>query len=123
MQFPHLYRSVTITIPLLAILAPASAQKYVPPKPAAPVQASPVRTVPSAKPPPEVQKAEKLFQQALDAQRAQKLPEAVRLYKEVIKLTPGVYPAYFNLGLISEVLGQSKESEAAFRMAAKLEPK
>ena len=73
--------------------------------------------------PPEVAKSSKKFNEAIAAQQAGKYDVAIAAYQEVIRSTPNVYPAWFNMGLIQESQGKFTEASASYRKAAQLEPK
>lgn len=114
-------------LPLAAALVlmstgPALAQAIQgPPKPPSKPPASQVAK--RAGPSQEAVKAAKLFEQAVAHQRAGKVEEAVAEYRALLKIAPGAYPAYINLGLIYQARHDDKSAEAAFKQAARLEPK
>lgn len=79
---------------------------------------------PSLPPPPTAQqKATVLFNQALQATRQGKFPQAEKLYRQMLELDPKAAVGWMNLALL---LGQQKrhdEAIAAGQKAARLEPK
>src|SRR5580698_3061865 len=62
------------------------------------------------------------FEQGNDALRKGNAADAVRDFKEFLRLQPGSAEGYFNLGLALQSAGQLDESLAALRKAASLEP-
>lgn len=95
----------------------------VPALPAKPPVTNPAPPKTTQKPPLEIAKAQKLFEQALRDQQAGRSANAIAGYEEVIRLAPNVYPAHMNLGLVYRQLGQLAQAEESFKRAAGLEPK
>jgi tetratricopeptide (TPR) repeat protein len=62
------------------------------------------------------------FQQGNDAIRKGNATEAVRDFREFVRLQPGSAEGYFNLGLALQSASQLDESLAALRKAASLQP-
>jgi tetratricopeptide (TPR) repeat protein len=66
--------------------------------------------------------ANTLFQQGNDALRKGDATDAVRDFREFLRLRPGSAEGYFNLGLALQSAGQLNESIASLRKAASLQP-
>ncbi len=77
----------------------------------------------SAQMPPEIAKAAKRFNDAIAAQQAGKLDAALAAYRDVVKVTPNAYPAWFNMGLVQEGLNKFPDASASYKKAGILDPK
>ena len=75
------------------------------------------------KPPPEAIKAAALFEKAAKLQRAGRSQEAIAVYIELVKLAPGAYPAFMNLGILYQAQGNLTLAEASYKTAAHLDAK
>lgn len=62
------------------------------------------------------------FNQATQAMREGRLEEAAAGFAEVVKQSPTLAPAYFDLGLVREEQGKFEESIASFQKALSLRP-
>jgi tetratricopeptide (TPR) repeat protein len=62
------------------------------------------------------------FEQGNDALRKGNATDAVRDFREFLRLQPGSAEGYFNLGLALQSVGQLDQSLAALRKAASLQP-
>jgi tetratricopeptide (TPR) repeat protein len=66
--------------------------------------------------------AERAFAQGLQAQQAQRFPEAVQAYRRAIQLDPAFFDAYYNLGLAGAALGNQQTALTAYEYALALRP-
>lgn len=81
-----------------------------------------VQTTATKLPKPEVLDVESLFAQALQKQREGKLPEAKKLYKQVIRARPQHYQALNNLGVVYLNLKTDKWAIARLEDAIRVKP-
>ena len=66
--------------------------------------------------------AQHLFQRALEAQRDERLDEAIKLYNELLAKAPEFLPAYNNLGVALRRRERFTEAVACYRRALEREP-
>jgi tetratricopeptide (TPR) repeat protein len=66
--------------------------------------------------------AEPSFAQGLQAQQKQRLPEAIRAYRQAIQADPGYFDAYYNLGLVASSSGNLQMSLKAYETALAIRP-
>jgi tetratricopeptide (TPR) repeat protein len=66
--------------------------------------------------------AERSFAQALQAQQAQRLPEAVQAYRQAIQSDPAYFDAYYNLGLVAATSENLQLSLNAYEIALAIRP-
>src|SRR2546423_1618948 len=112
-------RPVYIFVLICITQSPIWAQKLETQRTPAPVQAAPIAKKPSR----EAIKAANLFEQAVKLQHAGKDDGAIRMYRQLIQIAPGAYPAYVNIGLILQRKKDLSGAEAAYRKAIQIEPK
>jgi len=67
-------------------------------------------------------KSEALFEQALDAIRAERFTEAESLLKELTTRDPGLSGPWVNLGSVYEALGDNESAEKAYKKAIDANP-
>ena len=65
---------------------------------------------------------EEAFQAALQHHRAGRLPQAEKLYRQIMVIQPALAEAHSNLGDILKVVGRTEEAIAVFRQAIALQP-
>jgi tetratricopeptide (TPR) repeat protein len=70
----------------------------------------------------EGQKAADPLKAGLSAQRAGRVAEAERDYRDVLAKDPNNKYAYYNLGLIAQQAGQSQDAEEDYRVVLRLDP-
>ena len=66
--------------------------------------------------------AERLFAQGVQAQQAQRLPEAVQSYRLAMQADPSFYDAYYNLGLAATDAGNLPAALGAYEHALAVQP-
>jgi tetratricopeptide (TPR) repeat protein len=66
--------------------------------------------------------AERAFAQGLQAQQAQRFPEAIQAYRRAIQLDPSYFDAYYNLGLAGTALGNLQTALTAYEHALAIRP-
>jgi tetratricopeptide (TPR) repeat protein len=66
--------------------------------------------------------AERSFAQAVQAHRAQRLPEAMQAYRQATQIDPSYYDAYYNLGLAAMESGGIQTALAAYETALAIRP-
>jgi tetratricopeptide (TPR) repeat protein len=66
--------------------------------------------------------AERSFTQGLQAQQAQRLPEAIQAYRRAIQVDPGFYDAYYNLGLAASQSGNIEMALGSYEIALAIRP-
>ena len=62
------------------------------------------------------------FAQGVQAQKADRLTEAIRAYRRATQLDPAYYDAYYNLGLASTAAGNLSQAVAAYENALAIRP-
>ena len=66
--------------------------------------------------------SKELFSQAVDAQKRGDYGDAVRQYRELVKVTPGLLPAWVNLGVSLVQMGRYQDAVQSYRTALALDP-
>ena len=66
--------------------------------------------------------AERVFAQGLQAQEADRFPEAIQSYRQATQLDPAYYDAYYNLGLAAAAAGSLQQALAAYETALAIRP-
>jgi tetratricopeptide (TPR) repeat protein len=66
--------------------------------------------------------AEKSFAQGVEAQQAQRLPEAIQAYRKAAQADPGYYDAHYNLGLAASENGNLPLALASYETALAIQP-
>jgi len=66
--------------------------------------------------------AERAFAQGLQAQQANRLPEAAQSYRRATELDPAYYDAYYNLGLAAGSAGNLQQALVACEFALAIRP-
>jgi tetratricopeptide (TPR) repeat protein len=66
--------------------------------------------------------AERSFAQALQAQQAQQLPEAIQAYRRAIQTDPAYFDAYYNLGLVAGTSDNLQLSLNGYEIALAIRP-
>src|SRR6187431_404506 len=64
-----------------------------------------------------------LLEQAMRQQTSGQLRDAEKTYREALKLNPNIVPAWGNLGIVLQNLGEPLKAAECFEQIIKLEPK
>ena len=84
-------------------------------------QLAPRQPVPESGDPLKI-KAVELYNEGLDLQRADEIPDAIRKYHAAIELDPEDAAAHYNLGIALHDKGDLDESIASYRKAIEIDP-
>ena len=68
-------------------------------------------------------RVESLYQEAKSAEQAGDLPSAIAKYEEILKIAPGLGPAYNNLGAVYFKQGQYEQAVTVLERGLKVDPK
>lgn len=70
-----------------------------------------------------VEELRSLFQEALRLHQANQLPEAEKLYRQVLEDQPGYAPASYMLGMLLKAQGETEQARSCFDQAVRLAPR
>jgi tetratricopeptide (TPR) repeat protein len=121
MSFAEMLRGRTWAAAALAGLLSACASKPPAPPPQPVAAAKPAAAAVVEAPVPET--AQRDFNRALQAQRAGRNEEALRLYEALAKASPELGGVHANVGLLHRAAGKHAESVAALEKAVAASPK